>query len=91
MFLYGMFRLGLSHEVADTLTSLTMGEIVKLAASENPLYSFRFNDQAMLSALARNEDKIKHRVDARCVADGGCGGGAVSLMGSTQKTDKILR
>jgi flagellar transcriptional activator FlhD len=53
----GMFRLGLSHDVADILSNLSMGQIVKLAAAEHLLCSFRFNDHAMLSALSRGEDK----------------------------------
>ena len=47
----GMFRLGLSSEVADILAGLSLGQIVKLASSEQLLCSFRFNDHAMLAAL----------------------------------------
>jgi flagellar transcriptional activator FlhD len=47
----GMLRLGLSKEVADILAVLTLAEVVKFAASNHLLCSFRFNDHAMLSAL----------------------------------------
>ncbi|WP_109480868.1 flagellar transcriptional regulator FlhD [Paraburkholderia sp. C35] len=47
----GMFRMGLSAEVADILSRLSLAQIVKLASSEQLLCSFRFNDHALLSAL----------------------------------------
>jgi flagellar transcriptional activator FlhD len=47
----GMFRLGLSREVADVIANLTLAQVVKLAASNQLLCFFRFNDHAMLSAL----------------------------------------
>jgi flagellar transcriptional activator FlhD len=47
----GMLRLGLSSEVADILAALTLAQVVKFAASNHLLCSFRFNDHAMLSAL----------------------------------------
>jgi flagellar transcriptional activator FlhD len=47
----GMLRLGLSKEVADILANLTVAQVVKFAASNHLLCSFRFNDHAMLSAL----------------------------------------
>jgi flagellar transcriptional activator FlhD len=49
----GMFRLGLSAELADLLAGLTLAQIVKLAASDQLLCFFRFNDHTMLSALTR--------------------------------------
>ncbi len=55
----GMFRLGLSAEVADILTNLSMAQIVKLAGADHLLCSFRFNDQAMLGALTKSQDKTQ--------------------------------
>jgi flagellar transcriptional activator FlhD len=49
----GMFRLGLSAEVADLLTSLSLAQIVKLAACDHLLCAFRFNDHMLLSALTQ--------------------------------------
>jgi flagellar transcriptional activator FlhD len=50
----GMFRLGLSSELADLLTSLSLAQVVKLASSDQLLCFFRFNDHAMLSALTQS-------------------------------------
>ncbi|WP_118178606.1 flagellar transcriptional regulator FlhD [Paraburkholderia phosphatilytica] len=47
----GMFRLGLSAEVADVLVNFSMAQVVKLASSDHLLCAFRFNDQMLLSAL----------------------------------------
>ncbi|WP_051888582.1 flagellar transcriptional regulator FlhD [Caballeronia udeis] len=55
----GMLRLGLSKEVADILAALTLAQVVKFAASNHLLCSFRFNDHAMLSALTDST----HRAD----------------------------
>lgn len=53
----GMFRLGLSKDVADILANLTMAQVVKFAASDHLLCAFRFNDQAMLSALTKSTSR----------------------------------
>jgi flagellar transcriptional activator FlhD len=50
----GMFRLGLSSELADLLAGLTLAQSVKLASSDQLLCFFRFNDHAMLSALTQS-------------------------------------
>ena len=55
----GMLRLGLSKEVADILAALTLAQVVKFAASNHLLCSFRFNDHTMLSALTDST----HRTD----------------------------
>jgi flagellar transcriptional activator FlhD len=47
----GMFRLGLSGDVADLLIGLSLPQVVKLAASDQLLCAFRFNDHMLLSAL----------------------------------------
>lgn len=49
----GMFRLGLSAEVADLLTGLSLNQVIKLASSDHLLCAFRFNDQMLLSALTQ--------------------------------------
>jgi flagellar transcriptional activator FlhD len=49
----GMFRLGLSSELADLLAGLSLAQIVKLAASDQLLCLFRFDDHAMLTALTQ--------------------------------------
>jgi flagellar transcriptional activator FlhD len=50
----GMFRLGLSSELADLLAGLSLAQIVKLASSDQLLCFFRFNDHSMLSALTHS-------------------------------------
>ena len=52
----GMFRMGISNQLADVLASLSFAQTVKLAASNQLLCRFRFDDHAVLSALA---DKSK--------------------------------
>lgn len=49
----GMFRLGLSTEVADLLGGLSLAQCVKLASSDQLLCGFRFNEHAMLVALTQ--------------------------------------
>jgi flagellar transcriptional activator FlhD len=49
----GMFRLGLSAQVADILAGLSLAQVVKLASSDQLLCAFRFNDHAILSALTQ--------------------------------------
>lgn len=49
----GMFRLGLSSELADLLAGLSLAQIVELASSDQLLCFFRFNDHTMLSALTQ--------------------------------------
>lgn len=50
----GMFRLGVSAEVADVLASLSLSQTVKLAASNQLLCRFRFDDHAILSSLTHS-------------------------------------
>jgi flagellar transcriptional activator FlhD len=49
----GMFRLGLSSELADLLAGLSLAQCVKLSSAHQLLCSFRFNDHTMLSALTQ--------------------------------------
>jgi flagellar transcriptional activator FlhD len=48
----GMFRMGISNELADVLANLSLAQTVKLAASNQLLCRFRFDDHAVLSVLA---------------------------------------
>ena len=48
----GMFRMGISEQLADVLASLTLAQTVKLAASNQVLCRFRFDDHQVLSSLA---------------------------------------
>ena len=47
----GMFRLGVSQEVADILAQLTPAQIIKMAASNMLLCRFRFDDSMILGLL----------------------------------------
>lgn len=47
----GMFRMGVSEELADVLANLSLAQTVKLAASSQLLCRFRFDDHAVLSSL----------------------------------------
>jgi flagellar transcriptional activator FlhD len=49
----GMFRLGLSSELAELLAGLSLAQSVKLAGSDQLLCFFRFDSHAMLSALTQ--------------------------------------
>lgn len=48
----GMFRMGITGELADVLANLSLAQTVKLAASNQLLCRFRFDDHAVLSSLA---------------------------------------
>lgn len=48
----GMFRMGISDQLADVLSNLSLAQTVKLAASNQVLCRFRFDDHAILSSLA---------------------------------------
>lgn len=49
--LEGMYRLGISKEVADILSKLTFAQTTKLAASDAVLCRFRIEDHALLTTL----------------------------------------
>ncbi|HKU00466.1 MAG TPA: flagellar transcriptional regulator FlhD [Paraburkholderia sp.] len=48
----GMFRMGISDQLADVLTRLSAAQAARLAASSQLLCRFRFDEHAILSALA---------------------------------------
>jgi len=47
----GMFRLGVSDQLGDVLSGLSIQQVVKLASSTQLMCRFRFEDHAVLSAL----------------------------------------
>ncbi|SAK41874.1 transcriptional activator FlhD [Caballeronia fortuita] len=60
-----MYRLGLSEQVAQVLTSLSLAQAVKVASSSHVLCRFRFDDHAILASLA---DKDKNAAIAHAHA-----------------------
>lgn len=66
----GMFRMGISQELADVLGNLTLAQTVKLAASNQMLCRFRFDDHALLSSLADKgrSDVVAHAHSAILMA-----------------------
>ncbi|WP_425570343.1 flagellar transcriptional regulator FlhD [Pigmentiphaga soli] len=48
----GMYRLGISAEVAEIVESLTTAQLLKIAASNMLLAQFRFEDTLVWSLLA---------------------------------------
>ncbi|WP_118183923.1 flagellar transcriptional regulator FlhD [Paraburkholderia phosphatilytica] len=54
----GMFRLGLSHELADLLSSLSLAQISRIAATDQLLCAFRLDDHLLLSALTQQSKQI---------------------------------
>jgi len=48
----GMFRLGVSPEIAEILDQLSPGQILKMAASNMLLCRFRFDDRMIMGLLA---------------------------------------
>ncbi|WP_258002294.1 flagellar transcriptional regulator FlhD [Burkholderia sp. WAC0059] len=48
----GMFRMGLSEQLADVLVNLSDAQTTRLAASNQMLCRFRFDDHAILGSLA---------------------------------------
>ncbi|WP_268998595.1 flagellar transcriptional regulator FlhD [Paraburkholderia sejongensis] len=58
----GMFRMGISDQLADVLANLSLAQTVKLAASNQMLCRFRFDDHTVLSTLA---DKGKASIVAQ--------------------------
>jgi flagellar transcriptional activator FlhD len=66
-----IFRLGISEEIADILARLTPGQVLKMAASEMLLCSFRFKDSLLLDLLANHErDRGVGHVHAAILAAG---------------------
>lgn len=56
----GMFRMGISEQLADVLSNLSLAQTVRLAASNQVLCRFRFDDHAILSSLADKGKTLAH-------------------------------
>ncbi|CAG2160495.1 flagellar transcriptional regulator FlhD [Cupriavidus numazuensis] len=48
----GMFRLGISEEIARLIAALTPAQLIKLSRTNILLCRFRFDDHVLLSSLA---------------------------------------
>ncbi|QGZ62995.1 flagellar transcriptional regulator FlhD [Paraburkholderia acidisoli] len=48
----GMFRMGISEQLAEVIANMSFAQTVRLAASNQLLCRFRFDDHTILSALA---------------------------------------
>jgi len=55
----GMFRLGLSAEVAEIVAQLSPAQILKAAASNMLLAQFRFNDDVIWNLLTGHARDVK--------------------------------
>lgn len=51
----GLFKLGLSSQMADLIHMLTPAQTIKLSQSDEIVCDFRFDDAAMLTALTSAE------------------------------------
>jgi flagellar transcriptional activator FlhD len=56
--LIGMFRLGLSAQSAELLATLTLAQVVKLAASDQLLCQSRLNNHTILSTLTQSDGHV---------------------------------
>ncbi len=56
----GMERLRLSTQVAEVIADLSGPQLLKLAACDQLICFFRFNDRSMLSALAAPATRSSH-------------------------------
>jgi flagellar transcriptional activator FlhD len=66
-----IFRLGISEEIADILGRLTPGQVLKMAASDMLLCSFRFDNSLLLDLLANHErDRGVGHIHAAILAAG---------------------
>lgn len=50
----GMFRLGFSQDVAETVLELSPAQMVKLASSSSLICRFRLDDHGLLSTLTQD-------------------------------------
>lgn len=51
-----MFRLGIGEELAELLANMSLAQIVKLAASNLLLCSFRLDDNPMFAVVGQGKD-----------------------------------
>lgn len=61
----GMFRMGIGDQLADVLANLSFAQTAKLAASNQLLCRFRFDDHTVLSSLA-DKGKTASITQAHC-------------------------
>ncbi|MCG5074955.1 flagellar transcriptional regulator FlhD [Paraburkholderia tagetis] len=66
----GMFRMGISEQLADVLIRLTAAQTARLAAASQLLCRFRFDEHAILSALAEKGKAAKVRAAILMAAEG---------------------
>ncbi len=60
-----IYRLGVSHDLADLLESLSTAQVLKLASASMMLARFRFDDSAILGMLAsHSKDSILSQAHA---------------------------
>lgn len=67
----GMFRLGVSAELADVLGALSIAQVVKIAGSNQLLCRFRMQDHVVLAALAEKNRTVSHVVTHAAVVMSG--------------------
>ncbi|MEX3556364.1 MAG: flagellar transcriptional regulator FlhD [Burkholderia gladioli] len=60
----GMYRLGISIELAEIIEKFAMAQVVKLSASTILLCRFRFRDHAVLAALTEKKGKVAEQTAA---------------------------
>ena len=66
-----IFRLGISEEIAEILDRLTPGQVLKMAASDMLLCSFRFDDALLINLLTNHDrDRGVGHVHAAILAAG---------------------
>lgn len=66
-----VYRLGISHEMADLLDALTPGQITKMAGSNMLLCRFRFDDRLILEMLTSyTKDRAMHESHAAILLAG---------------------
>lgn len=54
----GLFKLGISAQLADILHTLTPAQTIRLAQADDLVCDFRFDDAAMLTALTSTEKAL---------------------------------
>jgi flagellar transcriptional activator FlhD len=60
----GMYRLGISVELAEVIENFTLAQVVKLSATPVLLCRLRFDDHAVLSALVDKRTSALERMAA---------------------------
>ena len=87
----GMFRMGISDQLADVLTNLSLAQTVKLAASNQVLCRFRFDDHAILSSLADKGKDISTGLLTLIFGSANPQDVALAFLGSSEADEEIRR